>query len=85
MVLAARGDWLDSVPGPIVLLLMLVVAGAIAWFAISRTGDQMDRELREAPDATTGRMLAALPAPVTRTLFLVVAAGLVAYGVIRVV
>jgi hypothetical protein len=81
-----NGRWLDSVPGPVVLLLAVVVAALVTWGVFARSGPRLKRGLREDDlHPVTGRILAALPAPVTKALTLALAAGMVAYGVSRVV
>lgn len=77
--------WLESVPGPVVLLLVLPLGALLLWYGVSRSGGQLRREMREDPtSAPTGRLLGALPIPVLRALYLALGLGLIAYGVGRV-
>jgi hypothetical protein len=85
MVLASYGQWIDTVPGPIVFVVTLALAALMVWGAVTHGTAQMRHNLRnDTLHPVTGRMLAALPAPVTRGLIFLVAAVLVAYGVSRV-
>jgi uncharacterized iron-regulated membrane protein len=84
--MATSGQWLDSIPGPLALILTLAVAGVLLWWTFTRPGPRMKQELREDDlHPVTGRALAALPVPLLRGMALLLAAGLLVYGISRVV
>ncbi len=86
IMLASRGDWLDALPDPLVLLLTVVLAGLMLWYVTTRSDNRMRHELRnDRANPLTGRALAALPAPVVRTLTVGLAVLMVGYGISRVV